>query len=219
MLGNGNIRLEVRPQVSEFDNANGVTAINGKRVPGLRTRWVDTAVEMKAGQTLALAGLIQTRDRSPEPRNPLAGRPALGRCRLPSGCRRQKNEIELVVTVRPELVDALDPQEVPTACPVQQTTSPNDWSCTSAGTSKCPIAARTAVARLARPVPRTGRDGESMIPAGEPLPVPTRSRSAPLKSRRSSSIVPQTPRRCPTSTTAAAISKSARPALVRRDAS
>ena len=34
VLGNGNIRLEVRPQVSEIDNARGVD-IDGFRVPGL----------------------------------------------------------------------------------------------------------------------------------------------------------------------------------------
>ncbi|HRX80263.1 MAG TPA: pilus assembly protein N-terminal domain-containing protein, partial [Pirellulaceae bacterium] len=59
VLGNGRVRLEVRPQVSEIDPARSVT-INNTTVPGLRTRWVDTGVEMKAGQTLALAGLIQT---------------------------------------------------------------------------------------------------------------------------------------------------------------
>jgi pilus assembly protein CpaC len=59
VLGNGRVRLEVRPQVSEIDPTRSVT-INNTTVPGLRSRWVDTAVEMNAGQTLALAGLIQT---------------------------------------------------------------------------------------------------------------------------------------------------------------
>ena len=124
VLGNGNIRLEVRPQVSELDSANGVS-FNGTRIPGLRTRWVDTAVEMKAGQTLALAGLIQTRTEAQNRGIPwLADLPWAG-----AAFRRveeQKNEIELVVTVRPELVDALDPHEVPECLPGEQTTSPSD---------------------------------------------------------------------------------------------
>lgn len=124
VLGNGAIRLEVRPQVSELDNANGVT-LNGNRIPGLRTRWVDTAVEMRAGQTLALAGLIQTRIEAQNRGIPwLADLPWAG-----AAFRRveeQQNEIELVVTVRPELVDALDPHEVPNCLPGQQSTSPND---------------------------------------------------------------------------------------------
>ena len=124
VLGNGNIRLEVRPQVSELDNANGVT-LSGNRIPGLRTRWVDTAVEMRAGQTLALAGLIQTRTESQNRGIPfLADLPWAG-----AAFRRvetQENEIELVVSVRPELVDALDPHEVPACLPGEQSTAPND---------------------------------------------------------------------------------------------
>jgi len=110
--------------VSELDNANGVT-LGGNRIPALRTRWVDTAVEMRAGQTLALAGLIQTRIESQNRGLPwLSDLPWAG-----AAFRRvqeQQNEIELVIMVRPELVDALDPHEVPDCLPGQQTTSPRD---------------------------------------------------------------------------------------------
>jgi pilus assembly protein CpaC len=124
VLGNGNIRLEVRPQVSELDDANGVT-LSGTRIPALRTRWVDTAVEMRAGQTLALAGLIQTRIEAQNRGIPwLADLPWAGAAFRT--VREQRNEVELVVTVRPELVDALDPHEVPECLPGQQSTSPND---------------------------------------------------------------------------------------------
>jgi pilus assembly protein CpaC len=124
VLGNGHIRLEVRPQVSELDSANGVT-INSERVPGLRTRWVDTAVEMRAGQTLALAGLIQTRIESQRRQIPFLGDlPWFG---VPFRRTEERlNEIELVVTVRPELVDGLDPEQVPPCGPGERTVSPDD---------------------------------------------------------------------------------------------
>jgi pilus assembly protein CpaC len=124
VLGNGHIRLEVRPQVSELDSANGVT-LNSERVPGLRTRWVDTAVEMRAGQTLALAGLIQTRIESQRRQIPFLGDlPWFG---VPfRRVEERLNEIELVVMVRPELVDALDPDQVPACGPGERTTSPDD---------------------------------------------------------------------------------------------
>ena len=62
VLGNGNIRLEVRPRVSDLDYANAITLVGSNSpIPALRVRQVDTGVEMKAGQTLALAGLVQTR--------------------------------------------------------------------------------------------------------------------------------------------------------------
>ncbi|MDA0657755.1 MAG: pilus assembly protein N-terminal domain-containing protein [Planctomycetota bacterium] len=121
--GNGRIRLEVRPYVSEIDNARGVT-VNGERIPGLRTRWVDTAVEMGAGQTLALAGLIQDRTETINRGIPfLADLPWVG-----AAFRRvaeTTNEVELLVMVRPELVDGLDPHEVPPCGPGETNTNPN----------------------------------------------------------------------------------------------
>ena len=124
VLGNGRVRLEVRPQVSEIDPSRSVT-INNTTVPGLRSRWVDTAVEMNSGQTLALAGLIQTQEEAETRGLPvLSDLPWLG-----AAFRRvriQNNEIELLVLVTPEFIDALDPQDVPPCGPGEMTTSPND---------------------------------------------------------------------------------------------
>ena len=62
MLGNGNIRLEVRPRDELTSIRRSAVVISTARiVPGLTVRQVDTAVEMKAGQTFALAGLVQER--------------------------------------------------------------------------------------------------------------------------------------------------------------
>ncbi len=124
VLGNGNIRLEIRPQVSEIDPSRSVV-INGMSVPALRTRWVDTAVEMKAGQTLALAGLIQHRTESQNRGIPwLADIPWFG---APFRYVKEKtNEIELLIMVTPEFIEASDPEELPPCGPGQATTSPND---------------------------------------------------------------------------------------------
>jgi pilus assembly protein CpaC len=124
VVGNGVIKLQVRPQISEVDNARAVT-IEGTRVPGLRTRWVDTAVEMRTGQTFALAGLIQERVEAQNRGLPwLADLPLAG---IPfRRVREERNEIELLVMVTPHLVDALDPHEVPPCGPGQTTTSPTD---------------------------------------------------------------------------------------------
>lgn len=124
VLGNGNIRLEVRPQVSEIDNARGVD-IDGFRVPGLRNRWVDTAVEMRAGQTLALAGLIQDRVESQNRGVPfLADLPWAGT--MFRRVVQSSNEIELLVLVRPEYADAMDRHEVPMFGPGEHTEVPSD---------------------------------------------------------------------------------------------
>lgn len=63
VLENGRIRVELRPSVSEIDTSKGIVFQNTS-VPGLRTRWVDTAVEVEAGQTLVLGGLTQSRPKA-----------------------------------------------------------------------------------------------------------------------------------------------------------
>ncbi len=55
--------MEVRPYVSEIDPTRSVT-LQGISVPGLRSRFLETGVELQAGQTLALGGLLQMRTES-----------------------------------------------------------------------------------------------------------------------------------------------------------
>ncbi len=59
-LDNGRIRLELRATVSEIDTSRSVM-IQHTSVPGLRTRQIDTAVELDAGQTIVLSGMTQQR--------------------------------------------------------------------------------------------------------------------------------------------------------------
>jgi pilus assembly protein CpaC len=127
VLGNGVIRLEIRARVSEIDDSRSVT-INGTQVPGLRTREADTASELRAGQTIAIAGLVQTRVESSTRGVPwLMDTPFIG-----SFFRRtsdQINEVELLIMVTPQLVEGLDPQDLCTlgTAPGAVTTNPNDW--------------------------------------------------------------------------------------------
>jgi pilus assembly protein CpaC len=124
VLGNGNIRLEVRPRISERDDANGVDQ-NGFRVPALKVREVDTGVELKAGQTLALAGLVQTRVEAQERGIPyVSDVPYLGA--LFRDVRETVNEVELLILVTPEFADGMEPHEVPLCGPGMETVSPNN---------------------------------------------------------------------------------------------
>ncbi len=86
VLGNGNIRLELRPTISEIDPSRAIT-INDSAVPALRTRTIDTAVEMQAGQTVVLGGLVQ-------------------KCSSTSDACVNADETALVVTVTAELAEA-----------------------------------------------------------------------------------------------------------------
>jgi pilus assembly protein CpaC len=120
VMGNGRIRLEVRPRVSEKDEANSVGGI-----PALKTREVDTGVDMRAGQTLAIAGLVQQRIESSNRGLPwISEVPYLG---MPfRKVQEEINEVELLITVTPELVEAMDAHQVPPCGPGMQTTIPND---------------------------------------------------------------------------------------------
>ncbi len=63
VLGNGRLRLDLAPEVSERDFSNAVN-IQGMVVPGITTRRVNTQVEMRFGETLMIGGLISTRKSS-----------------------------------------------------------------------------------------------------------------------------------------------------------
>lgn len=138
VLGNGNIRLEVRPRISERDFANSVTLPDSTiEVPSLTVREVDTAVEMKAGQTFALAGLVQERTESVNSGLPyLSDLPVIG---VPF--RRTENtvnEIELLIMVTPEFVDPIDQSEVPCGGPGYATTAPTNCDLYCAGHVEVP---------------------------------------------------------------------------------
>jgi pilus assembly protein CpaC len=124
VLGNGNVRLEVRPRISEIDPSRSVV-IQNFTVPALTVRQVDTAVEMKAGQTFALAGLVQERTEAQ-----LRGLPYISNVPIIGvpfrKTEEEVNEIELLIMVTPEFVDAIDPCDAPCGGPGYFTTSPNN---------------------------------------------------------------------------------------------
>lgn len=136
VLGNGNIRLEVRPRISALDFANSVI-LQDIRIPGLTVRQLDTAVEMKAGQTFALGGLVQERVDTIKRGIPyVMDVPVLG---LPFRKDQDEvNEIELLILVTPEFVDPMDPCEVPCGGPGTFTTSATDHGIYCGGVIEVP---------------------------------------------------------------------------------
>ncbi|MBL9124628.1 MAG: type II and III secretion system protein family protein, partial [Planctomycetaceae bacterium] len=124
VLGNGNIRLEVKPRVSEIDNTRAVI-INNNTVPALKTREAETGVEMQAGQTLAIAGLVYNRQESTNRGIPwISDVPYLGAAF--SRKRQEEQEVELLILVTPSLVEPMDCDEVPPGGPGLHSATPND---------------------------------------------------------------------------------------------
>lgn len=110
-MGDGRIRLQASPEVSDVDFSNAVQ-FGGFVVPGLTQRRVETTVELADGQSLAIAGLLDNRITSNKSAVPVLGDiPVLGA--LFRSVRYQRRETELVVFVTPRLVSGMNPAEVP----------------------------------------------------------------------------------------------------------
>lgn len=102
VLSRGVINLRVEPSVSELDFANAVT-IAGTTVPALTRRDARTTVELRDGQSFAIAGLLQTRNRQDVSQVPWIGSvPVLGT--LFRSSSYQQEETDLVIIVTPRLV-------------------------------------------------------------------------------------------------------------------
>jgi pilus assembly protein CpaC len=105
------IRLNVSAEVST-PNPGASTTVGTSTVPGLNTRNFQTTVELREGQTLAVAGLIQNNLGVNSTRVPFFGDlPWIGR--LAAFDNTTSGEQELVVLVTPELVHPLEHKEVP----------------------------------------------------------------------------------------------------------
>ncbi|MEQ8789793.1 MAG: pilus assembly protein N-terminal domain-containing protein [Pirellulaceae bacterium] len=115
------IRLTVAPSFSELNAQNSVDGI-----PGLNTRAVVTTVDLREGQWLAIAGLIQDEQGGEKVRLPYIGDvPILGAIFGSQSVNR--SETELIVLVSPELVHPLEPEQVSLSVPGFDVTEPTDY--------------------------------------------------------------------------------------------
>jgi pilus assembly protein CpaC len=105
------IRLKVRPEVSTLDFANGVS-LGGFRIPALTTRRAETDVELRDGQSFAIAGLLDNLSQEDRSAIPILSKlPIIGP--LFKSKAERAEQTELMVLITPRLVRALDPDEVP----------------------------------------------------------------------------------------------------------
>jgi pilus assembly protein CpaC len=107
----GMIRLKVAPEVSALDYTNALT-ISGFLVPAISTRRADTEVELKDGQSFAIAGLIDNRLTEIASKIPWLGDvPIIGN--LFKSHSVNKSKTELMVLVTPTIVKPLDQGQTP----------------------------------------------------------------------------------------------------------
>jgi pilus assembly protein CpaC len=105
------IHLKVKPEVSSLDFNNGIT-LSGFRIPSLITRRAETEVELRDGQSFAIAGLLNNLSQDTTTNIPFLSQiPIIGR--LFKSRAEQAERTELMVLITPQLVRPLEPDEVP----------------------------------------------------------------------------------------------------------
>jgi len=98
------VHLKVKPEVSTLDYANGVS-LQGFRIPALSTRRTETELELRDGQTFAIAGLMNNQMNQTLQKVPGIGDiPILGE--LFKSRAAQKSQSELVVMITPHILPA-----------------------------------------------------------------------------------------------------------------
>jgi pilus assembly protein CpaC len=107
----GTIRLTVTPEVSSLDYTAGLV-IQGYNIPGLATRRVETEIELEAGQSFGIGGLLDRRLSETIQKIPLlADVPLLGKL-FQSRTLSKRND-ELLVIVTPQIVKPLPAGQIP----------------------------------------------------------------------------------------------------------
>jgi pilus assembly protein CpaC len=96
------VHLKVKPEVSSLDFSNAVT-LAGYSIPALTTRRVETEIELRDGQTFAIAGLLNNSMTNTMSKIPGIGDiPILGA--LFKSKSAAKNQTELVVMITPQIL-------------------------------------------------------------------------------------------------------------------
>ncbi|MDR3745761.1 MAG: pilus assembly protein N-terminal domain-containing protein [Acidobacteriaceae bacterium] len=144
----GTIRLQVAPEVSSLDFANGIT-ISGFTVPGLDVRSVKTEVELAEGQSFAIGGLLDNRETKTLSKIPFIGDvPILGK--FFQSITKTKTNTELIVIVTPEIV-----APIPAGASLPQLKYPENFLPSASGISMTTPGADVTGAKPSSPTPQT----------------------------------------------------------------
>jgi pilus assembly protein CpaC len=172
ILDENHIRLELEPEVSSLDTTAAIQ-LSGFTIPGLRVRRAKTTLELRDGQSFALAGLIDNTEQVNLSKFPLLGDiPLIGELFKSRSFRRNETELLFLATVR--IVEPLNPDELPKL--------PGVSDAPSASTSPAGIPSRGIEGQSGHEMPRQPetvqlpdssprRDEKSSLPAVTTLPV------------------------------------------------
>lgn len=107
VLSGDQINLKIEPEVSDLD-PNNTILVSNTRIPSLVVRRANTTVELRDGQSFAIAGLLQATHTKDSRELPWIGEvPVLGA--LFRSASYEKKESDLVIIVTPRLVRPATP--------------------------------------------------------------------------------------------------------------
>ncbi|HEY8382207.1 MAG TPA: type II and III secretion system protein family protein [Microvirga sp.] len=151
VLSNGVINLRIEPEVSQLDYTNTVRTAS-VAVPAIIVRRASTVVELRDGQSFAVAGLLQSVNQETQEQLPwLADVPVIGSLFRSAAFERKETDLAIIVT--PRLVKPARPgQRLKT--PLDNTAPGNDLDIFLNGQQEVSVQ-KARVAGTA-PAPRTG---------------------------------------------------------------
>jgi pilus assembly protein CpaC len=149
VLGNGQINLKIEPEVSQLDPTN-VVQVGSVAVPSLIVRRANTTVELRDGQSFAMAGLLQNTSNANLEQLPwIADVPVIGA--LMRSTQYKKKETDLVIIVTPHLVQPARPGD-PLRVPTDNAVAGNDADLFLLGRAEMTKPQRRALAGVPRPL-------------------------------------------------------------------
>jgi pilus assembly protein CpaC len=242
VLGGDLINLKVRPEVSALDFANAIE-LEGFKIPALSTRRTETEIELRDGQTFAIAGLMNNTLTNSMSKIPgLGDIPILGY--LFRSRQYQKNQTELVVMITPSIIrrgssgvsEGLpslvepyltappkthqnpDPYTGSPRYPVNQTPRGNDNPAPAPATNAAPVPSRPISQQPANAAPVKPQPAPPAQPAPKPQSTPANGAPATSTAPAAMPMMPaqpaaSAPSQSATAPAAAAASPVAEPAL------
>ena len=157
VLADGVINLVVAPEVSSIDPSASIV-INGLSIPGIQTRRAKNVVELRDGESFALAGLIRKDFQDTVRQVPLLGSiPIIGALFRSTGFQHQETELVMIVT--PRLVRAVPAEAL--KLPTDRVGPPNEANLLLNGQTDTgvPPAGRAFVQPAPPPPPPPARPG------------------------------------------------------------
>jgi pilus assembly protein CpaC len=148
VLSNGVINLKIEPEVSQLDPTNFIRT-SGIAIPALIVRRASTVIELRDGQSFAIAGLLQSINQETQQQLPwIADIPIIGALFRSAAFERKETDLAIIVT--PRLVQPAKPgQRLRT--PLDPAVPANDADLFLTGQQEIPVGKARAAGT--RPIP------------------------------------------------------------------